>query len=516
MHILRVLGRHGFIGALRGSGHWPTPTAVREALEELGVVYLKFGQVLAMRRDLLPAAYITELERLQDRLPPMAPGAVREIIERELGRPLNELFATFDETPMAAATIAQVHRATLSDKREVIVKVRRTDIAARAAADLPTLMYLAAVAERVAPQLRPFDLVAMVREFRESLGREMDFRLEARSIARFRAAMADTPGLWIPDTISALSTEAVLTEEFSAGERIDTYAEAHPESKERLARGIAALVMTQVFETGLFHADPHPGNVFVLADGRLCLHDFGMIGELDEPMRDALGALLDSATRADVRGVADAYLDLGLVGAEIDRSRLEADLAPVVRRLHERPLEELSIGEALESLVRVGSQHRVRNPGVILLLTRAFLIAESLMRHLDPRMNVLAVFKAEVPRLAAIRRSPARLAAAGREIAAQLERFLREAPEDARRTLHRVAEGELGRVRVPGLEAISTRASRDLERLTGAVASAALLVGGALLATVAGWHRVAGDVLIVVGLLGTISVAIGALRTPRS
>ena len=515
MHVLRVLARHGFARALRGSGHWPAPTHVREALEELGVVYLKFGQVLAMRRDLLPDPYIVELERLLDRLPPMPPGLASTIVERELGRPLGELFTSFDETPMAAATIAQVHRATLRDGREVVVKVRRAEVGARVAADLPTLIYLAALAERVSPPLRAFDLVGMVREFRESLGREMDFRLEAQSIARFRAALADTPGVWIPDTVSALSTQAVLTEEFSAGERIDVYAEMHPETKHRLAESISALVMHQVFETGLFHADPHPGNVFVLPDGRLCLHDFGMIGELDERMRDALGALLDSATRADVRGVADAYLELGLVGDDLDRTLLETELATVVRRLHERPIKELSIGEALESLVRVGSRHRVRNPGVILLLTRAFLIAESLMRHLDPQMNVLAVFEAEVPRLAAARRSPARLAAAGRALALQLERFLREAPNDVRRTLHRVADGELGRVRVPGLEAISLRASRDLERLTGGVASAASLIAGALLATIPGWHRAAGDVLLAVGVIGTVASARGALRKSR-
>ena len=515
MHVLRILARHGFVRALRGNGHWPTPAHVREALEELGVLYLKFGQVLAMRRDLLPDAYIAELERLLDRLPPMPQGSVREIVERELGHPLGELFTSFDEMPMAAATIAQVHRATLRDGRDVVVKVRRADVGARVAADLPTLIYLAALAERMSPPLRAFDLVGMVREFRESLGREMDFRLEARSIARFRAALADTPGVWIPDTVAALSTQAVLTEEFSAGERIDEYAEMHPDAKRHLAESISALVMHQVFETGLFHADPHPGNVFVLPDGRLCLHDFGMIGELDEAMRDALGSLLDSSTRADVRGVADAYLELGLVSDDIDRTLLEAELAPVVRRLHERPIKELSIGEALESLVRVGSRHRVRNPGVILLLTRAFLIAESLMRRLDPQMNVLEVFEAELPRLAAARRSPARLAAAGRALLFQLERFVREAPNDVRRTLHRVADGELGRVRVPGLEAISLRASRDLERLTAGVSSAALLISGALLTIVPGWHRTAGDVLLLVGVVSTLAFARGALRKSR-
>ena len=189
IRVIRVLARHGFLRVIRGGKNFPTPVQVREALEDLGIVYLKFGQVLALRRDILPLEYIAELERLHDDLTLVPFAVIREIVERELGRPFDALFQSFDEKPMAAATIAQVHLGTLHDGRQIIVKVRRPDVEARATADLPTLQYVAAWAERVQQSLQQLDLVGQVREFRSSFFREMDMRLEARTIERFRASL---------------------------------------------------------------------------------------------------------------------------------------------------------------------------------------------------------------------------------------------------------------------------------------------------------------------------------------
>lgn len=509
--ILRVLVRHGFIGALRRERDWPPPAQVREALEELGVVYQKFGQVLAMRRDLLRAEYITELERLHDRLPTMSAEMVQGEIEASLGAGLKELFGRFDAEPLAAATIAQVHRAKLHDGRDVVVKVRRPGLEQRAAEDCATLLYAAAVAERIEPRLRSVDLVGLVREFRDSLSREMDLQLEGRTIRRFRSALADEEGIWIPDVVEERTTGSVLTLEHSPGTRIDLYADQHPEQRRQLAQRLAALVLHQVFETGLFQADPHPGNVFVLPDGRLCLHDFGMTGELDELTRERLAHLLEAAVAADARGVVDAYLELGLATGDVDRPTLEREVGDLLASVHALPLTEISVGQLLETLLRVGARHRVRNPGVMLLLGRAFLIAEGLMRRLDPNLNVIEVFRVEVERVALRRFAPARLIRQSRRFARDIERMLQEAPADLRRTLRRAADGELGRVQAPGLEAAARYARHDLKRLTGAVASAALVVAGALLATIGGVHRVAGDVLLAMGVLGTFAVGAGAL-----
>ena len=233
MQILRVLARHKFLGALLGKRHWPPPKEVRETFEELGPTFLKLGQVLAMRRDLLPDAYIDELELLHDRLPPMGFDEVRATVEVELGAPLTELFSSFSEAPIAAATIAQVHEATMQGGRHVAVKVQRPCLKEMIATDNAALTYLAALGERLFPRLRALDLPLAVSAFAKSLNRETDFSREVRSIVLFRTALADVPDLWIPDVVAKCSSGTVLTLEFSAGERVDLYARLHPEAMPR-------------------------------------------------------------------------------------------------------------------------------------------------------------------------------------------------------------------------------------------------------------------------------------------
>ncbi len=240
MQILRVLARHKFLGARRGKNHWPLPKEVRETFEELGLTFLKFGQVLAMRRDLLPPTYIDELVLLQDHLPAMGIDVVRDTVEVQLDAPLTELFLSFSETPIAAATIAQVHEATMLDGRHVAVKVQRPGLEATISTDIAALTFLVALGKKLVPSLRAFDLPVVVSEFANSLNREIDFSREVRSIMLFRKALADVPDLWIPNVVAECSSRTVLTLEFSAGEWIDHYAKLHPEA---MPRSINTLVM---------------------------------------------------------------------------------------------------------------------------------------------------------------------------------------------------------------------------------------------------------------------------------
>ncbi len=507
-----MLTRRGILGALRGRAHWPAPAALRATFEDLGLVFIKFGQVLAVRRDLLPDAYANELEHLHDRLPTVPFPEIAVIVERALGCPIRDRFASFDETPLASASIAQVHAARLADGRSVVVKVRRSGLAERVAEDTAILMDLAALAESVAPALQPADPVGLVQAFKRTLTREMDLHLEAETTRRFRTAWADLDGVWIPDVVPEVSSATVLVTEHSPGMRIDDYARGHPDQRARLARTVARVLLHQVFESGLFHADPHPGNLFVLPDGRLCLHDFGNVGELDPATRDGLASLLDAVLAVDSRAAADAYLDLGLVGADVDRPALESELGTLLRRIHERPLAKLSVAEVLQSLLRVGTRHRIRNPGSVVLLARAFLIAEALMAELDPDLSIAVAFGDELKRITAGRYAPTRLAAAAHRLERAVERFVEEAPSDLRRALRRIADGELGRVRSPDVEAIGRHHARALERLTGAVAAAAFLIAGSLLVAAGGWQRTLGDALLAVGILGSAAVAVGAWR----
>jgi len=518
LQIMRVLVQHKFLGALRGKNHWPSPKEVRETFEELGLTFLKLGQVVAMRRDLLPDAYINELELLHDQLPAQGLESVRATVEAELGAPLTELFASFSEEPIAAATIAQVHEATMKDGRHVAVKVQRTGLEAIISTDIAAMICLVKLGESLFPRLRALDLLVLVSEFANSLKRETDFSREARSIVLFRTALADIPDLWIPNFVPKYSTSNVLTLEFSSGERVDLYAKQHPEAMPKLINTLVRLMLQTIFEEGLFHADPHPGNVFVLPDGRLSLMDFGMTGELDEAMRESLTHLLEAVVKGDARATKEAYLEMAPLGIEkVNRAALLLDIKAVLYEIHRSDLAEVSIGNAFDSLLRAGSRHGVHNPVEFFHLTRAFVILEGLIRQLDPDHNYMESFREQITRLTEQHFSVARIKEKTTKLARELERLLSDAPGDTRRILRGMARGNLGTVQTPGIDALGGRISRILERLIGAIVNAALIFGGAMLvnAPLAGWHHYLGEGMVISGILGTLLVIIGSMRRDR-
>lgn len=523
MQILRVLIRHEFLSALFGGRNWPPPKEVRETFEELGLVFLKFGQVLAMRRDLLPDAYINELELLHDALPAMGVDTVRAIVEGELGAPLTQIFSSFSEKPLAAATIAQVHEATTRDGRHVAVKVQRPGLNEIIATDIAALSYVVTLAERFFPRLRALDLPVVVREFASSLKRETDFNREARSIALFRTALKDIPDFCIPDVAVAYSKGTVLTLEYAAGERVDLYAKLHPEAMPRSMNTLVRLMLQTIFEEGLFHADPHPGNVFILPDGRLSLLDFGNTGELDEQMRESLILLLEAVVKGDARATAEAYLEMASASEEVNRAALLVDIKVALYEIHRTDLADVSVGKAFDSLLRAGSRNGVHNPSEFVLLTRAFVILESMISQLAPHHNYMESFRHEISRLTSQHFSPGRIKEKTTKLARELERLISDAPGDTRRILRRIAEGNLGRVQAPALEALASNVSRNLKQLAGAIAFAALVVSGSMLlfSPMGGWHHLLGVTMILGGISGMLLMRIGAwlrdsVRLPKS
>ena len=518
MQILRVLARHRFLSVLRGKRHWPQPKEVRETFEELGLTFLKLGQVLALRRDLLPDAYINELELLHDQLPALDIATVSATIEIELGEPLTELFTSFNEVPLAAATIGQVHEATMRDGRHVAVKVQRPGLEEMISTDIAALTYLAALAESLFPRLRALDLPVLVREFANSLNRETDFSREAESIRVMRSALADIPDLWIPDVVAECSGKTVLTLEFCDCERVDLYARRHPEAVPRLIDILVRVMLQTIFEDGLFHADPHPGNVLVNPDGRLSLLDFGMMGELDEPMREALTHLLEAVVKGDARLATDAYLEMVMASEKVNRAALMLDIKAVLYEIHRSNLADVSIGDAFALLLRAGSRHRVHNPGEFFHLTRAFVIMEAMIRQLDPSYDYIKAFREQISRLTAQHFSLERIKEKTGKFALEVERLISDAPGDTRRILRRIAEGNLGRLQAPAMEDLGGRATRYLGRLPGAIISAALMVAGALLVSAQrdiGWHHYAGEAMVSAGIFSTIIISIMALRRNR-
>jgi ubiquinone biosynthesis protein len=277
------------------------------------------------------------------------------------------------------------------------------------------------------------------------------------------------------------------------------------------------LMLQTIFEEGIFHADPHPGNVFVLPDGRLSLLDFGNTGELDEPMRESLVLLLAAVVKGDGRAATEAYLEIAPASEDVNHAGLLADIKAALYEINKADLGDVSIGGAFDSLLRAGTRNGVRNPPEIILLTRAFVILESMSRQLAPNHNYVESFREEIARLTAHHFSPERIKEQTIKFALDLERLVSEAPSDMRLVLRRLAEGR-GMLQAPALEALGVRVSDNLERLAGAIGSAALVIGGAMLliARLGGLLGTLGEIMVIVGFLSMFLISIRTFSRNRN
>jgi len=372
----------------RASSRQPRlPGRLRQTLERLGPTFVKFGQALSLRRDLLGEDYVTALRGLQDHVGPFPGQVAHAEVERAFGRKIDDLFADFEVEPLAAASIAQVHAATMKDGRPVIVKVRRPDIRAKIDRDMRALRVAAQLLPRLVPRLQRHQPVRIVDEIWTNLRKEADFRQEARNIQRFVEAFRNWPNINIPRVVDDLAAESVVVQERSSGCSIDD-ARARSDSA-RLAQLFVDAYLHQFFVVGVFHGDPHPGNLFVMKDGRLCFHDFGLVGFLDRPTRRNLAVFVQAFVRQDAAWVLDTAIDLGVLGGDMDRAEFVRAIEAILSDFAALPIKEWSLAEAFLRVMRLGDRTNVRVPHNLLVLMRATFLIENALRTLDPEMNVL-------------------------------------------------------------------------------------------------------------------------------
>ena len=356
-------------------------------LEGLGTPFVKLGQHLSLRSDLLPMEFVAALQDLQDHVRPFDPDLAAREIEAALGRPPAVVFARFDRQPFAAASIAQVHGARTHDGREVIVKVRRPDIAARVDEDLRLLLTLVRAMSLLSPALVRHHATDVVRQVWQNLRRELDLREEARSVRRFAEAFSGSATVMIPDVIAELCTETVMVQQRSGGARVDQLSD--PTQGTALAKNFIDAYVQQFFTMGMFHGDPHPGNLFVMADGRMCFHDFGIVGTLDRPTRQALAAFMLGFAEQDSDWIIDSWLELGMLGASSDRDALRPVIAEIMADCARRPLREWSMATAFMQLVSSSRDRSVAVPLNLLVLARTILLMEATVRMLDSSFSLL-------------------------------------------------------------------------------------------------------------------------------
>ena len=498
--VLRVLVRYGF-GFVVGDRFWPLrrrptdedvaaslsrPSQVRAALEELGTTFIKLGQILSTRPDLLPPEYIAELQKLQDHVPPEPTAVIAARLEEQLGGPIARLFVHFDPVPLAAASIGQVHAVTLPGGVDAVVKVQRPGVRDRVAVDLEIAARLARLAEERFNVLKAtgINLPQLVEEFAWTLRNELDYLREARNAEVFQRNFAGNPAVYIPAICWEYTTPQVITMERLRGLRIDDVpgliAAGH--DPVRIATQSAEIVMQEVFQDGIFHADLHPGNFFVLPGGVIGALDFGMVGMLDAATRAQLLMLFIAIVRQDADRITDHLYRLGIVGgARTDRAMLRRDVQRLTAQYYGLNLNELDVSRVLLDLLALVRRHHLTLPADLALLMKMLLMIEGLGRALTPDFNILAVAKPFAERAIRDLFAPERIAARVRETATDLAWLGMELPGRLDRLLQRL---EQGRLVLQTEEVEAERAARAIQALANRVVFgiliAAFIVGLAI------------------------------------
>jgi ubiquinone biosynthesis protein len=475
-----------------------TPEHLRQALEELGPTFIKLGQVLSTRPDLLSPEYQRELAKLQDRAPAVAVSEVRAVLVAELGQSVETAFATFDDEPLAAASIGQAHTATLPDGTAVVVKIRRPGAVEQIEADLGIIQQLATAASRRWAFADRYDLEGLAHEFAQTLRAELDYLREAGNAERFAANFRDDSAVHVPRVYRQLTTARVLTLERLSGIKIDDLAALDAASIDRraLAERAATIILKMIVDDGFFHADPHPGNFFVEPGGRIGLIDYGMVGVIDTLTRDRLARLALAISSQDAGALVDALLELGVARLPPERDLLRRDLADLLARYYERALGEIAIGPLIAEVLALIRRYRLRLPPNLALLVKTVMMEEGLGTRLDPTFQMTTVLAPYARRLLLRHYSPVlwarRFSQAGLE-AADLGADL---PRHLRRLLGNLERGDLQlTVRPTDMEPLLRRAERLVNRLVLGILAAAFVNGLAVLLStyhLAGWERWSG------------------------
>ncbi len=492
-----VLARHGF-GHIVGSFHLPLasrflnlfrkksapavlsqPERVRRVFEELGPTFIKFGQLLSTRPDVLPPEYIAELTRLQDHADALPFATLQSTLEEDLEQSHREAFAEIDEEPLGSASLAQVHRAKTKEGDDVVIKIQRPGVERIIRRDLQLLNLIAdLLADR--KELAHFDPQGMVRIFERAIWRELDFRHELHSIERIARQTAGDP-VRIPRTYPRYSTRRVLTMEYIPGPALKR-AVLSPGLGHRLARDLSTALFNQIFIHGLFHADPHPGNLVYSDGGILALLDFGSVARLSPGALNELVGLVTSAVQRDYMLLARQIVRSGYVSHEVDVPELAAELVDFLDPYYDLPLSDIEIGPLVNALFALLMQYRIRIPAHYVLLGRALITLEGSVRLLDPEFSLIEELKPQLKRLFVTRWKPSNLLRELRLDFYTIASTLRDMPAAVGDMLHRIQEGNLrARIAVEDLQSIERRLDRLNTQLPLALLASSLLLSGTVL-----------------------------------
>ena len=536
--ILGVLIRHGFGDSVRRlgladrlerAGHalkWEhaadlarlePSVQVRLAIEELGPTFVKLGQILAGRADLFGPEYIAEFEKLHSHVPAVPLETLRPQLCEDLGGEPEDVFARFDPEPLAAASIAQVHRAQLKDGTEVIVKIRRPGITDTIEADLRLLARIAAVAEAEIPSFKPYRPQQLVRELARSLKRELDLASECRNAERIATNLAPLPWIVVPKVHWQHTTERVNVQDFVGGVAGNDLAGLDRQGFDRnlLAQRGSQAVLKMIVQDGFFHADPHPGNVFYLEGNRIAFIDFGMVGRLSQRRRDELLNLLLGLVERNPQTVADVLLDWTGDEHGVNLALLETEIEAFVDQYHGTPLAQLNLGQMLADVTAILREHHLGLPSDMALLIKAFITLEGMGRGLDPAFHMTTEALPLLRQMVRARYKPKVVASRAWQTLRRTLAVAEQLPHDVSRLLRNARRGRLHvGIELAHLKRVGDQIDRAANRLTMALVIAALIIGSSIVMTVQGGPTLFG--LPAFGFIGFASAFVGGLWLVRA
>lgn len=485
------------------------PERVRQALEKLGPTFIKLGQALSTRPDMLPPEYVAELSKLQDQAPHVSYSDIASTIERELGAPPEDVFHSFAAEPRAAASIGQVHDAVLKDGTRVVVKVQRPDVEALVEEDLAILGDLARLLTKNAPIGKQYDLEGWVDEFAFTLRNELDYVREGRNAQRVRENFAEDPSLHVPVVYWEHTTKRVLTMEAIEGIKIGDLPalDAAGIDRHELAKRCAHIAVVQVLDHGFYHADPHPGNFFVLADGTVALLDYGMVGQLEDRLGQTLVRLSLAITHQDSDRLIDELLAIGAAPGPVNRMALRRDLNRLFQRYSGLALGDISAARIFTDATGLSRRYHLQLPSDLTLLARVVVMDEGLGANLDPGFKLIEFSQPYLKQFWLRGHSPRVVARRAREGAVDLADIGLALPQRLRHLLVQLDRGELtvtSRVEIP--EDVARRIQQAVNRLAVSVLAAGMVVGLSVLASI--FRAAASGALGVFTLRAMLAVAI--------
>jgi len=457
---------------------------VRLMFEELGTTFIKLGQILSTRVDLIPPQYIEELEKLLDQVPPADYELIRVAVERELGKPLDDVFDYFEPIPLASASIGQVHAARLKSGEDVVVKIKRPGVEEQVNIDVEIITELSRLASRRIPALRDYDLQGITREFTQTLLSELDYIQEGRNADHFRENFKGDDRVYIPKVYWDYTTFEVIVMERIYGVRINDIEALLREGLDPkvVAKRSANILLEQVYVHGFFHADPHPANFFVLQDESIGLVDFGMVGYIDQLTKGNLVELFIAIFQQDPDGIVDAYVDLGIAGRVERFGELRSEIGTLIMKYYGLTLKQVNIRNVLNDVTAVIRRHRLRMPANLALLVKTISMEESLVMQLDPDFNFAQEMAPFARRVWEETRSPVALVQRSLRALADLADTGLRAPRQVRRILGQLSRGEFAIItNQPRLDEELTYIGAIVNRLIVAILTAAVLISSGLL-----------------------------------